>query len=376
MLDLEHKIRGIIGKGTYALVASAAALSLIYCGGSSTSPTRIPPNSPPSLGIPAPVPEPIPTPEISQIFSGAGDIAICGSPAPEATAKLLDITPGTIFADGDLAYDRGTEREFRDCYEPTWGRHKARTRPAPGNHDYLTNNAQPYFDYFGANAGPPGLGYYSFDLGKYWHAVSLNSNIERAASNAQAVWFRADMAANRSNCRIAYWHHPLFSSGLNGNNSHVKYLWQIFEEFNGDVIITGHDHDYERFALQDSEGRPNPKGAREFVVGTGGMYLNDFQRIVSNSEVRIPSVHGILKLELNRNSYSWQFISTGGAVLDSGTGECHVQQQNLLASLEGRIVFPNLLLPNLLQTPQEIIHGIYRNYEKGVERKKEKSPVF
>ena len=165
------------------------------------------------------------------VLVGAGDIADCGSGGPaesvaEATATLLDSIDGTVFTAGDNAYNAGTEAEFRDCYDHTWGRHKARTRPTAGNHEYLTPGAAPYYAYFGASAGPAGLGYYSYDLGA-WHIVALNSNIDAGAASAQARWLAADLATHRTLCTLAYWHHPVFSSGDHGNDPHMQEVWRI-----------------------------------------------------------------------------------------------------------------------------------------------------
>jgi hypothetical protein len=142
------------------------------------------------------------------VLVGAGDIADCGATQDEATAKLLDSIDGTVFTAGDNAYSSGTAAQFRDCYEPTWGRHKARTRPAPGNHDYYTSGAAAYYSYFGDNAGLAGRGYYSYDLGA-WHIVSLNSEIDASATSVQAQWLRDDLAAHASTCTLAYWHKPI-----------------------------------------------------------------------------------------------------------------------------------------------------------------------
>jgi hypothetical protein len=160
------------------------------------------------------------------VFVGAGDIGLCGSPGPELTAKLLDGIPGTVFTLGDNAYNSGTAREYRDCYDRSWGRHKVRTRPVPGNHEYESPGAAPYFEYFGFNAGPAGLGYYSFDLGA-WHIVALNSNIAARRNSVQGQWLRADLASSQSRCTIAYWHHPLFTSGPDGATAEMRDFWSI-----------------------------------------------------------------------------------------------------------------------------------------------------
>ncbi len=223
---------------------------------------------------------------------------------------------------GDNAYPSGTAAQFAQCYDPTWGRHKSRTRPSPGNHDYVTAGGAPYFAYFGDRAGPAGVGYYSFDAGN-WHVVSLNSNVPAGVGSAQMQWLNADLDAHPSRCTLAYWHQPVFSSGPHNYDPTMLDVWRVLHADGTDVVLNGHDHDYERFAPQDPDGRADAaRGIREFVVGTGGGDLYPFVRVLPNSEVRIAGTHGVLRLELSDGSYAWSFIAVGGAVLDSGTGTC------------------------------------------------------
>jgi acid phosphatase type 7 len=260
----------------------------------------------------------------SPILVGAGDIATCPSAEDEATADLLDDINGTVFTSGDNAYPDGTETNFENCYEPSWGRHKARTYPSPGNHEYHIPGASGYFDYFGAAAGDPSEGYYSYNLGD-WHVVVLNSNIAAESGSAQHEWLRADLASNRASCTVAYWHHPLFSSGHHGNQPSMKPTWEALYAANVDVVVNGHDHAYERFAPQDPSGAADTtRGIREFVVGTGGAELRPFKTMQPNSEVRNADTHGVLKLTLNANSYDWEFVPvTGESFTDSGSDSCH-----------------------------------------------------
>jgi hypothetical protein len=260
---------------------------------------------------------------------GAGDIAECwlgffnGTRGAEATATLLDHIGGTVFTVGDHAYSKGTAEEFRNCYTPTWGRHRARTRPAPGNHDFDTQNAAPYYAYFGATAGEAGRGYYSYELGT-WHLVALNSNLTADAAAGQEQWLREDLAAHNTLCTLAYWHHPVFSSGWHGNGQRMRAIWPVLYEFGVDVVVNGHDHNYERFAPQTPTGQGDPAhGIREFVVGTGGAHLREFKTIQPNSEVRDASTWGVLKLTLHPTRYEWEFIPVaGGAFSDGGSGAC------------------------------------------------------
>jgi hypothetical protein len=266
---------------------------------------------------------PPPPPAGTVVWVGAGDIADCGTSDDEATAKLLDGIAGTVFTAGDNVYSNGTTTEFAQCYEPTWGRHKARTRPAPGNHDYGTSGAAPYYAYFGANAGDAGKGYYSYDLGA-WHIVSLNSNVSASATSAQVTWLKADLAANTKGCVVAYWHHPRFSSGDHGNSTVMQTVWDVLYQNNAELVVQGHDHDYERFAPMTSTGvRDDARGLRSFIVGTGGTGHRSFGTIQPNSEFRDATAFGVIKFELSDASYRWSFLTTTGTVLDSGSGTCH-----------------------------------------------------
>ena len=300
------------------LGAAILVVACVQCGG--TAPTQPSGTTPPVVIPPDPGPPLPPPPAATQIFVGAGDISMCDANA-EATAKLLDGIGGTVFALGDQAYFSGTADEYRRCYDPTWGRHKSRTRPVPGNHEYLTPAAAPYYAYFGAAAGPPGLGYYSFDLGS-WHAVALNSNIDARAASAQGAWLRSDLAANKPRCVIAYWHHPLFTSGPDGPSAEMQDVWRMLYDAGADVVLNAHEHLYERFAPQDPNGLADvTRGIREFIAGTGGALLYQPGPARPNSERRI-STFGVLKLTLQAEGYQWEFIPVSGAG-DVGTGTCH-----------------------------------------------------
>jgi acid phosphatase type 7 len=265
------------------------------------------------------------------VLVGAGDIASCDDLAgARATAELLHDIPGTVFAAGDLAYPDGSDEQFAKCYGPTWGRFKDRTRPAPGNHEYRTDGASGYSRYFGEAAGDPKRGYYSYDLGD-WHIIALNSECAAVggcgAGSQQEQWLRKDLAAHRGKCTLAYWHKPLFSSGAaHGNTPEVKPLWDALYSASADLVIGGHDHDYERFSPQDPSGKLDPqRGIREFVVGTGGKNSHrSFARPQPNSEVRQADTFGVLKLTLYRTGYDWEFVPEAGKTFsDSGSGTCH-----------------------------------------------------
>jgi hypothetical protein len=260
------------------------------------------------------------------VFVGAGDISDCGNDNDEATAKLLDAIPGTVFTLGDNVYSSGTDTQYAQCFDPTWGRHKARTKPSPGNHDYNTSGATGYYNYWGALAGPAGRGYYSFDLGD-WHIISLNSEVSMSAGGAEETWLRADLAATTQQCILAYWHKPRFSSGTNhGSLASAQPLWQALYDFHADLILNGHEHNYERFAPQSPTGAADPtNGIREIVSGTGGeSHYNDEGTPLANSEVFNGTTYGVLELTLGSGTYSWQFIPVAGqSFTDSGTGTCH-----------------------------------------------------
>jgi hypothetical protein len=255
---------------------------------------------------------------------GAGDIADCQNlGGARATANLLSAIPGTIFTLGDHAYPRGTPKEWADCYGSTWGRFKERTRPSLGNHDLITGRGQPYFQFFGENAGPNGRGYYSYDLGA-WHILSLNGTEPVGANSPQALWLRQDLKEHPSDCVLAYWHVPMFSSGPHGNESEMKEVWKILYDAGGDVVISSHDHVYERFAPMDADGKPDPeRGIREFIVGTGGAGVYKFKKIVANSEVHNNSTYGVLKFSLSKGKYAWKFVPMAGQTFtDEGSAAC------------------------------------------------------
>jgi len=279
-------------------------------------------------------PERPPGPASGKVIVAAGDIADCLSEGDEETAKLVSAIDGaTVLTLGDNAYPDGAAEDFRNCYEPTWGQFKERTRPILGNHEYETQGASAYFDYFGEAAGDPDEGYYSYDLGA-WHIVALNSNcgvggeIRCGPDSAQTEWLKEELAANSDErqCTLAYMHHPRFSSGVkHGGTSTMEPLWEALYEAGAEVVLSGHEHNYERFAPQDPEGRADPeRGIREFVVGTGGKSNYPIVAPIANSEVHNDETYGVLKLTLHPHSYEWQFVPVEGeSFTDSGSSRCH-----------------------------------------------------
>jgi acid phosphatase type 7 len=266
----------------------------------------------------------------------AGDIARCehAAAAWSGAAATADVvaagleggSEAAVLVLGDSTYPRGAESEFTACYGPTWGRFKDRTYPAPGNHEYGTRGAAGYFSYFGKAAG---RGYYSVELGG-WHIVSLNSNLAPAAHAAQLAWLKDDLARHPARCTLAYWHHPLYSSGGHGSVAKMKDAWQALYLAGAEIILSGHDHDYERFAPQDADGKLDAaRGIRQFVVGTGGAYPTPFLRFAPNSEARDSNRTGVLRLRLHDDGYEWEFLEASrdgfpnGAAPDKGAGQCH-----------------------------------------------------
>ena len=257
----------------------------------------------------------------------AGDVASCDSDGDERTAALVARIPGTVAVLGDSVYELGTAEEFARCYAPTWGRFRSRTRPAVGNHEYGTAGAAGYFGYFGRRAGHHARGWYAYRLGS-WRVIVLNSNCLRVggcgAGSGQLVWLRAELRAHPSACTLAYWHHPRFSSGLHGNDLTVAPLWSALSAAGADVVLTGHDHHYERFAPLAPSGRVDrAHGMREFVVGTGGRSRYPVVRRTPGSEARDWRTVGVLRLTLRPGSYAWRFVPVAGSrFTDAGVGRC------------------------------------------------------
>jgi hypothetical protein len=262
-----------------------------------------------------------PPPSGDPVITAAGDI--CSSPTDCAgTAALIDtIAPTRVLTLGDNAYPDGAPSDYTSYYEPNWGRFKSKTSPAPGNHDYHTSGGSGYFAYFGSQAPAE---YYSYDIGS-WHLISLNGEISVSAGSAQETWLKNDLAAHPAKCTLAYWHEPRFSSGAeHGSNSSFDPFWRDLYAAGADVVLVGHDHEYERFAPQNPSGAADSNGIREFVVGTGGASHYTFATPIANSEVRDNTSFGVLKMTLHSSSYDWQFVPVKGASFtDSGTTSCH-----------------------------------------------------
>ena len=265
-------------------------------------------------------------PASSSYNGGAGSELECRQ---LATSNLLAARRYTaVLTLGDNQYENGEHANFVESYSRSWGRFRAVTRPSAGNHDYETPGATGYYRYFGAAAGNPNRGYYSFELGS-WHLIALNSNCAAVGGcgtwSPQVRWLRADLKSHRGvRCTLAYWHHPRFSSGEHGSDPMYLPFWRALFNERADVVLVGHDHDYERFAPQTPSGLRDPtRGIREFVVGTGGKLLRGFQTTQPNSEVRDSETFGILALTLLPKRYGWRFIPAVGSFTDVGSGVCH-----------------------------------------------------
>jgi hypothetical protein len=263
------------------------------------------------------------------VLVGAGDIAECTEGGDEETAALVESVGGIVFTLGDNAYEKGTFAEFQDCYGPTWGRPSIidRTMPVVGNHEYETRDAAGYFRYFGAAAGDPDEGWYAYDAGT-WRVYVLNSMCSEVggceAGSAQEQWLRSDLVANPRQCIAAMWHHPRFSSGEHDNHEFMADLWQTLQDARAELVLTGHDHSYERFGPQDASGAADERGLVEMVIGTGGRDPRGFGDPLPNSLVRESPVFGIMRLELRADGYSFEFLAVPGEdFTDSGTGTCH-----------------------------------------------------
>ena len=347
---------GAVLLGALAFAATAALLVGILALGNRPSGTRGTAAEPspvaaattpaPTSGTPGPsperpTPEPVgsgasaspdgtagsPAPAADPVLVGAGDIADCSLEGGAATAALLDRIEGTVFTAGDNVYPDGSLDRFRDCYGPSWGRHLGRTRPAAGNHDWETRDLAGYLGYFGAAAAPNGTSWYSYDLGT-WHVIVLDSDCAQVAGcgadSPQGRWLAADLAGSSARCTMAIWHHPRFSSGEHGNDPTVGPFWRALYDAGADVVVNGHDHDYERFVPQDPDARPDDaRGLREFVVGTGGAGLRRFPTIWPNSAARSWTVHGVIRFVLHPTGYDWRFVPVRGDFDDAGSGTCH-----------------------------------------------------
>lgn len=296
--------------------------------GPSMAPTVTP--SPSASAAPVTVPTPVPG-ESPTVVHAVGDIAMAASSGDEATAQLLDTLAGPILTLGDSVYENGTASEFQQVFDPSWGRHKSRIRPVPGNHEYNTPEAAGYFGYFGAAAGDPGKGFYAYDLGPHWRVIAINSELEARFSGGgleslQLEWLEQELKASAGKHVLALWHHPRYSSGIHGDSPFMEPMWDLLVAHGAELVLAGHDHLYERFAPLNQDGqRDAARGLRSFVVGTGGAQLYPITDGVGpNSEAHNDKTWGVLALRLYSNRYEWEFVPVAGQTYrDRGESACH-----------------------------------------------------
>jgi hypothetical protein len=279
------------------------------------------------------------SPSADPAIAAAGDIVCAPRTAQSSRNKARlcgdKLTAGLIakghydavLALGDLQYEAGSLSDYRRAYAKSWGRFRSITYPVPGNHEYGTARASGYFAYFGSRAHPATGGYYSFDIGT-WHVIALNSNCGAVggcgAGSPQGRWLRNDLATHHNTCTLAYWHHPRFSSGLHGSDNSMVGFWRLLYAAGADVVLSGHDHDYERFAPQTPDARADARrGITQFVVGTGGRSRYPILRVRPNSAARYTAAFGVLALTLRPSSFAWRFVPAVGTFSDSGSGACH-----------------------------------------------------
>ena len=286
------------------------------------------PTPAPTTGSASPVPTPTPTPE-PVLLVAAGDIGRCDSTADDDTGALAAALPGIVATLGDTAYDSGTRQQLAECFGGSWGRVKDRIRFAvTGNHDVMTDKGLPLQEYLGAAAVRDGKTYFSEDVGA-WHVVVLDTDCDTVgggcrSDSPEATWLKADLEASDARCTVALYHHPRFSSGYHGSTGSIKALWRILYEGGVDLVLNGHDHDYERFAPQDADGNlDDATGITEIVAGTGGGKLRSFGRPIANSLVRSSDSYGVLQVSLEADGWSFRFVDTTDRFSDEGTGTCH-----------------------------------------------------
>uniref|UniRef100_UPI0031CDD982 metallophosphoesterase n=1 Tax=Saccharothrix mutabilis TaxID=33921 RepID=UPI0031CDD982 len=254
--------------------------------------------------------------------AAVGDV--CGSSCNQTAPLVKNMNPQALILAGDNAYNSGTLSEYNNAYNPYYGQFKSITYPTPGNHEYNTSGAAGYFDYFGTRAGERGKGYYSFDVGD-WHFVALNSNISRTSTSSQVTWLKNDLAANTKPCTAAFWHHPRFSRGSHGDDTSVTPFFQALYDAKADLVVVGHDHNYQRFAPSRPDGtKDTVNGVRQLLIGTGGRgYYNFDSSSAATQEVGNTNTFGVGKLTLTSTGYTSDFVPVSGRTFtDTVSGAC------------------------------------------------------
>jgi hypothetical protein len=340
-METRHPDLGVRSPARSRAGLAATLCAMIAIAGCSTTVATTPPSVPvPSTSVPSASPSSAPpsaTPSLppttdaagNPILIGAGDIARCDAQGDEATAALIAGLPGIVFTLGDNAYEDGTAKQLQDCYAPSWGQFLARTQFAVmGNHDIRTDAGAPNEAYFGNAMTRNGVTWFSQDVGT-WHVVVLDADCTLVAGlcgvgSPQQQWLTADLAANHQPCTIALWHQPLFSSGVHRGDLTTKPFWDALYAAGAELVLNGHEHDYERFAPQDPAGKADAaRGITEVIAGTGGAVLRDFAQTAPNSVVRQAFTYGVLSITLQPDGYDARFISTDGSFSDAFSGTCH-----------------------------------------------------
>lgn len=254
----------------------------------------------------------------SSIIAGAGDISTCSNSNNSHTAYILSVLkPSLVFTLGDNVYSNGSSSEYKNCYGPTWGAYKSITKPVPGNHEYNTSGASGYFQYFNVPK------YYAYNA-RAWRVYALNSEVDSSSTSAQAQWLKNDLAANPKKCVLAYWHRARWSSGSDhGSDPKTQALWSILYNAKAELVLSGHSHNYERFAPMNSNGGAVSVGLQEIIAGTGGVGHGSFGTILPASRGRNSSTYGVLRLFLAADRYSWKYFPYQNTYTDSGTIYCH-----------------------------------------------------
>jgi hypothetical protein len=270
------------------------------------------------------------------VLYAAGDIACPPGSAATATqcgqqrTSDLITSASRVLPLGDNQYDAGALSAYTSVYRPTWGRFDPLTSPVPGNHEYGTSGAGGYFSYFGARAGTPGQGWYSYDLGA-WHLLALNSECNHLSGNpcasggAQETFVRADLAAHPNACTLAYFHEPVFSSGTAApdNAAAMMPIWRDLYAAHVDLVLNGHKHNYQRANLLGPTGAVDSRGIRLIIVGTGGVDLSGSAALRPGFQVFDNKTFGVLRVTLHPGSYDWQFVPEPGKTFrDAGTDLC------------------------------------------------------
>ena len=326
MLSFSPRILGLT-------LVIGCAVATAWCGGGGGSPSAAPPSSAVSPSPVTPVDPPInasppvttapPAPIITTNWVNiVGDTGFCGSPVMAQISKLITGLGGDLLLAGDIAYPSGTMEQYMRCFDPDLGRFKSRSWASPGNHDYETPGATGYFNYFGERAGPDRRGYYAIRESS-WQVLMLNSNLPMNRNSPQFEFARHQLTANPARCAMAIMHHPFDTSGPNGPSPNQRDLWEMMYGLGVDVVVSGHDHLYERHAPQDSSQKADPaRGIRLFIAGTGGATPYARARAATNSEVLL-SVQGLFRMKLEPALYEWEFMDVNGNVLDRGLNICH-----------------------------------------------------